>query len=268
VQQLLVGSWHACGGSVFGTDEAGLAFNADGSWFKLDVAADGSLQERSGSGELGTWTTIDTTVVNGPGSYQINLESDTGDVVHSMPVFATEPAKMRLDDVGARRTDYARLTPYASVPEPWHPATSDPLDLPDRTRFEELRADCDSLASDLDPAQASERLADNVLGVWVACGSGSVFDTDEVGLELSDDGRFYKLYVAEHGGLERGEGFDETGSWQIVETELGAAAGDYLELRVFGSRRISAHPELLRDPAAMRLGFQGAPRVLYVSGAK
>lgn len=259
VEELLVGEWWSCGGSVFGTDESGLSFRSDGSWRKLYGEAET---------DAGTWTTIDTTQVNGPGSFQLNLvDEQRDDVVHAMPVFATEPAKVRLNDVGARRTDYARLTPYPRTPQPLHPATSAPLRLPDRSGLAALRRECSELPDAGGANARPDELRSRLPAVWLACGSASVFGSDELGLELNDDGHFYKLYLAADGGLERGAGFDETGSWRIVESELGPDVRAYLELEVFGSSSLGVHVELMAEPPGIWLGAQGTPRVFYVRAA-
>jgi hypothetical protein len=109
--ELLVGVWSLCGTpSVFGTDEAGLEISADGHWWKLQSDESGGMARIEGWNNEGTWETIDTSVMNGPGVYQLNLHIDGSGTVITMPVFASNPDKMRLSNEGVYTGDYVRTT--------------------------------------------------------------------------------------------------------------------------------------------------------------
>ena len=108
-QSWIVGAWQLCGSSsVFGTQEAGLLIDADGSWSKLTLS-DGQLSALHGWNNEGSWQIIDTSLMNGPGVYQLNLEIDGSGTVITIPAFAAEPALMRLDNMGVFRGDYLRV---------------------------------------------------------------------------------------------------------------------------------------------------------------
>jgi hypothetical protein len=65
------------------------------------------------------------------------------------------------------------------------------------------------------------------VGSWLTCKSPTIFGTDEVGIELTENGAWAKLYRDEPCGLRRGTGFDETGNWKIEYVGDGAASQLY-----------------------------------------
>jgi hypothetical protein len=103
----VVGVWLLCRTpSVFGTNEQGLEISPDGSWFKLALDSAGLLVARRGWGNEGTWAAVDTSAMNGPGTYQLNLKIDGEGTVVTMPVFSSGPPKMRLSNEGVYTADY------------------------------------------------------------------------------------------------------------------------------------------------------------------
>jgi hypothetical protein len=106
---IIVGAWQQCSdSSVFGTSEAGLVIDADGRWSKLALV-EGQLTALHGWGNEGSWETIDTSIMNGPGVYQLNLSIDGSGTVMTIPKIAAEPEVMRLDNQGSFFGDYARI---------------------------------------------------------------------------------------------------------------------------------------------------------------
>jgi hypothetical protein len=57
----------------------------------------------------GSWQTIDTSMMNGPGVYQLNLSIDGSGTVITIPQIAAGPELMRLDSNGTVVGDYARI---------------------------------------------------------------------------------------------------------------------------------------------------------------
>lgn len=111
----LAQAWRLCAApSVFGTREAGLELRPDHRWSKLDRAADGRWVRLSGWGNEGTWSTVDTSAMNGTTSWQLDLVVDGGGTVPSLVVFARAVSKMRLTSTGVYVADYAAL-PAGSV---------------------------------------------------------------------------------------------------------------------------------------------------------
>jgi hypothetical protein len=87
------------------------------------------------------------------------------------------------------------------------------------------------------------------VGKWVLCSAVSWLGTsDESGLEFADDGRWYKLYASPSGGLERGGGFDQEGTWLYNGT---------IVVEIFGGGGTALYPALTTSPRRMRLNNFG-----------
>ena len=82
--------------------------DGDGRWSKLALV-DGQLTALHGWSNEGSWETIDTSLMNGPGVYQLNSSIDGSGTVITIPQLAAEPELMRLDNNGVFRGDYARV---------------------------------------------------------------------------------------------------------------------------------------------------------------
>jgi hypothetical protein len=103
----VVGDWLLCGTtSVFGTNEQGLEISPDGSWSKLTLNPAGRPVAMRGWGNQGAWSVVDTSAMNGPGTYQLNLKIDGEGTVITLPVFSSGPPKMRLSNEGVYTADY------------------------------------------------------------------------------------------------------------------------------------------------------------------
>ena len=109
--ELLVGTWLLCDPvSVFGTaDEAGLVIHADFTWQKLLRTDGGELVPSSAWEQSGSWESLDTSSMNGPGIFQLNIAIDGSGMIYTHPVFAIEPDVMRLNNNGVFVADYAKL---------------------------------------------------------------------------------------------------------------------------------------------------------------
>ena len=108
---MMAGNWLLCASpSVFGTTgEAGLAIYEDFRWSKLTRGNDGQLHASSGWGQEGRWESFDTSDMNGPGTYQLDLNIDGSGTVITIPTFAVQPAVVRLINNGDFVADYVRL---------------------------------------------------------------------------------------------------------------------------------------------------------------
>ena len=99
-----------------------------------------------------------------------------------------------------------------------------------------------------------------ISGRWLLCSTHeSVFGVDggDIGLEITPDHHWYKLFAAQGGGTIRGAGFDEEGTWSSLDT-------GQLNLDVFGSGTVITSPVLAMTPRAMRLDNNGVFRGTYV----
>lgn len=110
-REMMVGNWLLCATpSVFGTTgDVGLAIYEDFRWAKLARGEAGELHVMGGWEHEGSWESIDTSEMNSPGTYQLNLSIDGSGTVITIPVFAEQPAVVRLDNHGVFVADYAKL---------------------------------------------------------------------------------------------------------------------------------------------------------------
>jgi hypothetical protein len=97
-----------------------------------------------------------------------------------------------------------------------------------------------------------------ISGRWSLCSKQSTFCTsDEQGLEIAPDHRWYKLY-AENGQLVRGQGFDHQGTWDVIDTSSFNGPGVYqLNLNIDGSGTVITIPVIAVGPHKMRLNNNG-----------
>lgn len=113
----LVGTWLVCKSpSVFGTKEVGMQILSDGRWSKLTRNSAGRLTPVPGWGNQGTWEVIDTSLMNGPGVFQVDFHIDGSGTVMSLPVFSSGPPKMRLNNEGVFVADYVPVSHQVVAP--------------------------------------------------------------------------------------------------------------------------------------------------------
>ncbi len=109
--RMVVGMWRLpYAPSFFGTDEAGLEIRADGGWSKLARSATGGgeLVRLDGAGNSGRWEVVDTSAMNGPNAYQLNVIA--AGTWSTSPVFSADRQVMRLvrDNDSNQVADYVR----------------------------------------------------------------------------------------------------------------------------------------------------------------
>ena len=93
---------------------------------------------------------------------------------------------------------------------------------------------------------------------WLLCGTTSIFKRDgrDIGLEITADGHWYRLFLGPGGSTVRGAGFDEEGAWDTIM--VGTDTQPYqLNFTIFGSGMIYTRPALAETPRAMRLNNNG-----------
>jgi hypothetical protein len=99
-------------------------------------------------------------------------------------------------------------------------------------------------------------------GRWVLCGTESVFATDggDVGLEITADNHWYKLFPAVGAATIPGAGFDQEGTWSALDL------GDHFQVdfNIFGSGTVTTAPIFASTPRAMRLDNNGVFVGTYV----
>jgi hypothetical protein len=103
-----------------------------------------------------------------------------------------------------------------------------------------------------------------LLGNWVLCGQASLFGTHENGLAIAADGTWYKLYDM-GGTLYRGNGFDEQGTWQVIDEIFGPGPGWYqVNFTIAGGGTATTKPVFADNPRKMHVDNNGVFRADYV----
>ena len=109
----LLGVWFDChdapGLEPFGGPAAGIEFTADGRWFFL-AAESAALVRLTGFGQAGTYEILDVSGMNGPGSFQLDLNLNTGGVAIVQWAFATQPQLLILNDAGVQGALYSHVS--------------------------------------------------------------------------------------------------------------------------------------------------------------
>src|SRR5260221_4569718 len=84
-------------------------------------------------------------------------------------------------------------------------------------------AQCEPNPTGSVPLTSMDDLTAAMLHRWILCGGHeSVFAIDggDIGLDITSDNHWYKLYLGENGSTVRGAGLDEEGTWEALD--LGA----------------------------------------------
>lgn len=240
-EDLLTGVWVRCNGnSIFAAGAAtdaidvGIEF-VGGRFNRLYEAADGSLIRAEGADQEGTTAVIDTSAMNGPGFYQLNLEILGDGMLIVQPGFFGQPEALRLRQDG-QVSDYV---PFTGPP----PTPGDPPGTG--------TGPCDTLKGPVALTSTSQ-VDDLLVGSWVRCDGDSLFAAGtavDVGIEFAD-GRFYRLYRAADGSLVRAGGADQEGTTRVLSMSAGAYQ---LNLEIAGDGTTSAQPLFFSQPDALRL---------------
>ncbi len=134
VEGLLEGTWLVCSeSSPFGPlafGEVGITLTADGRFFRVYESSQGVLISASGSLQEGTWEVIDTTAMNEPGSYQVDLRLLDAGTFPGHVVVLQQPPHLRLltmppfsDFQRATETPVPGTPPAATTPPTTTPTT-------------------------------------------------------------------------------------------------------------------------------------------------
>ncbi len=255
VELLVVGTWIRCDGpSQFGEvadGEVGVVVGADGRFYRVFEATDGTLVRAEGVDQEGAWTVLDLTNMNGPGHYQLNWTVLGRGTFITAPTFFESPPSLRLLDSMRGPTRLERWTgaaPIAGLP---------PGDGDER---------CGHPTQPITPVDV-EQVRDLLVGTWTRCGDASVVGdpAGDVGLEFGSDGRFHRLVRAADGTIIRGAGAGLEGTWIVYDTE---GSGIYqVDLQVEGRGVVVTLAVFLASPPFVRFtGFGIVPGADYLRG--
>lgn len=230
VRSLLVGTWIRCAGPAFSgalVDDVGLEVTADGRFYRVFELADDSLARATGPGQEGDWEVIDTTDMNGPGSYQVNWTLSSGGLITSFPAFFDSPPTLRTES-GATPAYYQRWT---GAP-------------PDQGQPPATVGDCPVLGAEIEP----DSIESAIVGTWIRCAGAPPFlgaTVDDIGIEVTADGRFHRLFRLPDGALARATGDRQEGTWEVVDRQI--------DWNMLGSGTEIAHPTFYAEPTMLRL---------------
>jgi hypothetical protein len=106
----LLGVWFDCKNAMglepFGGPSAGLEFATDGAWYFLND----SLARKTGFGQAGTFEILDTSLMNGPGYFQLNLYLNTGGLMIAQWTLAESPQLLLVNNNGVQAALYAHVS--------------------------------------------------------------------------------------------------------------------------------------------------------------
>jgi hypothetical protein len=110
--QDLLGTWYDCkqssSGAPFGDDSAGIEFASNNQWYFLRL--DGrTLIRDTGFGRAGTYEIIDTSVENGPGHFQLNLDVNSGGTYIVQWALAQDPQLLLVQNEGVQQALYSHM---------------------------------------------------------------------------------------------------------------------------------------------------------------
>ena len=244
----IVGQWMLCGTtSIFGTGEAGLEIAGDGTWYKL-VGNAGAATRATEPTEHGTWEVIDTSSMNSPGWFQLNLDNSIGTVIVS-PRFTSSPVKMAVSNNGV--FDAVYVLPN----QPFEPRLDETFaaDFPPSA--------CGQPEPTPDFTESLSEFQSWITGRWLSCGSSAFGSTDDVGIDITSDGKFRRLSLlpGTNAIVVVGHGFDREGTWELTDTsEMNGPGSFYLGLYIAGRGFTGNFPHATASPRT--LAFPGVGR--------
>lgn len=215
---LLTATWLRCAGDppLFAVDEGehvGLEFTTDGRFARVFLDVDGSLISAEGLQQEGRW---EIQGVNASAA-MLSMTLMGNGTLHAETTFADSGSSLRIMGEDGVTREYARWdgeTPERGLPVDADPGPCGPLTPP----------------MAFDDVAAATNLA---IGTWIRCDGPSPFaaqEGDDVGLELTSSGRFFRVYESAQ-GLIRAEGVLQEGRWVINDVyTTGAPSWSTLDL--------------------------------------
>lgn len=109
----LLGIWYDCkdpmGLVPFApSNTSGIEFTLTGEWYFLTTEA-GRFHRDTGFGHAGRYTILDTSSLNGPGHFQLNLELNTGGTIIAQWTLAAQPQLLLLNNEGYSSALYSHM---------------------------------------------------------------------------------------------------------------------------------------------------------------
>ena len=247
-EQLLTGTWIRCSDTPLvpppGPVPVGFDFAADGRAYRVYDDGGGGLIRVEGLDIEASWSFFDSGMPGYPPFLRLHWLGDG--VTTAYPRFFGAPPLVQLDIAGH---DYRYVPWQGAPPVPGVPdgVGDGPCGLP------------------TDPINQTSvgQVEQLLVGTWLRCSATSAIGpplVGEVGLEIASDGRFFRVYEGPDGSLIRAEGWDEEGTWAVIDTTSMNGPGWYqLNLSVLGRGTFSNFPTFMQQPSHLRLaGYEAA----------
>jgi hypothetical protein len=216
-KDLLIGTWVRCDGeSLFAGQigaDIGLEVVPDGRFFRLYRGAGDTLIRAEGLEQEGRWTVLDSTAINGPGSYQVNLRLLGSGTRIIQPTFLSSPSTLSAlgMEIHAVHQRWAGAAPIPGRSEGIGDGTcgqpTNPVVLSSAAQVKQL-----------------------LVGTWILCNGRSVAGgtiDGEAGLEIKGNGQFTLLVRGADGGSLRATDSGAQGTWDVLDTSAMNGPGFY-----------------------------------------
>jgi hypothetical protein len=234
--------WLVCSDrGLFQRPQAGFELRADGRWSLLGWTATGQLEVLAG--------------VDNEGKFELSNEGmyaaftwDLGRTIYSLPQLSSNPAGLWLNNTGTIEYEYvdaAEVTPGPdTVPPPPPPPAGDP-------RCQKPPGSAATPATVPALRQALSRR-------WLRCSPLSLFGiTDDVGIEITSDDRWYFLRRNDQGQVERSGDAHEVqyDTPSMFDGQVNFARSNWV---------VISRPVVTADPTWLIINNSGAQEYRYV----
>ena len=247
-EQLLIDTWVVCSGEVLpplSPTEVGIQFDADGRFFRVYEGDDGNLIKVEGLDQQGEWEFVDNEF-----NAQLDLRLLGSGTFIQLPEFFSSPPLLQTTSTDGEAT----LVPWTGVP----PVLGVPAGIGEGPCG--LPRDPVELTS---VGQVEQLLA----GTWLTCNESSPFGPrafGEVGIMLTPDGRFARVYEDSEGVLLSANGPGQEGTWVVFDTTTMNGPGSYqVDLNLLDVGTVIGHAVFLQQPTHFRLVTGGVPTIDY-----
>ena len=202
IRAAVTGVWTLCGGSsAFGSSESGVEFRSDATWFKLYPSPGGTLTRGTGPNDHGAW---DISGMGTPGSFGLVAPATTLSYGFNAAM-TSYPRKLELENNGVYKGIYGSDAGLSCPPPPIG-----------ETPFPFTKAAACALTPQWVTPTSQDEIVGLLVGKWSLCAAPSIFGkSDDIGLEFTADGHYYRLFPAGPGMAIRGVGLGKEGTWSF-----------------------------------------------------
>jgi len=252
----VTGTWLLCSASgLFSEPQAGIELRDSGTYTFLRWNEGGTLEPVAGPQR--SWELVDTSLMNGPGSFQVNYQGDRGWILGALRI--TRSGILFVDNNGVASYTYLKSSAFDG--DPALPAGLPPLP---STGIDAARRGCQRSAGNAVTFTTASEARAALQTVWLRCTSAGLFGEPHDGIELRADGEYSMLRWNDAGRLERLAGIRQVGSWEVLDTSVMNGPGTFqvnyhgIAGTIMGALRIT-------DQAMLSINNMGTATYGYVS---